>query len=450
MSTARIANARPLAPKAPFSASRPARAVRVVAAAQENQGPKDVALKTLGALAAVQFALLPVAGTAIADIIPNQAERAEINKKTSDLPTFGEVGDALKKNLGQNDPKDIGKAIDRNTPDLDLTKNPKDIGKDIKRGIQKNTPDLPDLSELPNLTKQPNFFKGEGEVNATNEVKNKVKDAGSDIGKGLPNLPSLPNFSGNPVEKAADKAQAAGSKVADKAKNVASDLSELPNLTKQPNFFKGEGEVNATNEVKNKVKDAGSDIGKGLPNLPSLPNFSGNPVEKAADKAQAAGSKVADKAKNVASDLSELPNLTKQPNFFKGEGEVNATNEVKNKVKSAGSDIGKGLPSLPNLSGNPAQKAADKAQGVANKAKNAVSDLSDLPNPFKGSSSPQGLANDAKNKAQSLKNEVGKNIPNAGDAKRAVDKNTPNLPKLGGGLPGTNQGKGGLNIPRNS
>lgn len=56
------------------------------------------------------------AGTAIANTIPNQAERAEINQKTSDLPTFGQVGDALKKNLGQNDPKDIGKAIDRNTP----------------------------------------------------------------------------------------------------------------------------------------------------------------------------------------------------------------------------------------------------------------------------------------------------------------------------------------------
>lgn len=56
------------------------------------------------------------AGTAIANIIPNQAERAEINQKTSDLPTFGQVGDALKKNLGQNDPKDIGRAIDRNTP----------------------------------------------------------------------------------------------------------------------------------------------------------------------------------------------------------------------------------------------------------------------------------------------------------------------------------------------
>lgn len=58
------------------------------------------------------------AGEAVANIIPNQAERAEINQKTSDLPTFGQVGNALKKNLGQNDPKDIGKAIDRNTPGM--------------------------------------------------------------------------------------------------------------------------------------------------------------------------------------------------------------------------------------------------------------------------------------------------------------------------------------------
>ncbi len=43
------------------------------------------------------------------------------------------------------------------------------------------------------------------------------------------------------------------------------------------------------------------------------------------------------KAKNVASDISEVTgaqNLAKQPNFFKGEGEVNATNEIKNKVLS--------------------------------------------------------------------------------------------------------------------
>jgi hypothetical protein len=497
MSTSRLLSGRPaVASKTPFSTVRPARALRVTAAAQDNQGPKDVVLKTFGALAAVQLALLPTSGTAIANIIPNQSERAEINQKTSDLPTFGQVGDALKKNLGQNDPKDIGKAIDRNTPDLDLTKNPKDIGKDIKRGIEKNTPNLPDLSEVTgaqNLAKQPNFFKGEGEVNATNEIKNKVKDA-------------LPNLGGNPAGKAADKVQSDVGNVAKKAKNVASDLSDLPNpfkggpgstdpqtlakdaknavksaapnipnnagqragdrlqdavgsagrkaknvasdlsevtgaqnLAKQPNFFKGEGEVNATNEIKNKVKDA----------LPNLPNLSGNPAQKAADKVQSDVGTAANKAKNVASDLSEVTgaqNLAKQPNFFKGEGEVNATNEIKNKVKDA-------LPNLPNFSGNPAQKAADKVQSdvgtAANKAKNVASDLSDLPNPFKGNADPQSLANDAKNAVKGLGNDVGKNIPNAGDAKRAVDKNTPNLPNLGG-LPGTGQGKGSLNIPRNS
>ena len=47
--------------------------------------------------------------------------------------------------------------------------------------------------------------------------------------------------------------EGAANKIGNKAKNVASDISDLPNLTKQPNFFKGEGEVNATNEVKNKV-----------------------------------------------------------------------------------------------------------------------------------------------------------------------------------------------------
>ncbi len=36
------------------------------------------------------------------------------------------------------------------------------------------------------------------------------------------------------------------------------------------------------------------------------------------------------------------------------------TNFCAVQVKNAGSDIGKGLPNLPNLSGNPAEKAANK------------------------------------------------------------------------------------------
>ncbi|BDA47294.1 hypothetical protein COCOBI_10-1400 [Coccomyxa sp. Obi] len=429
MPTSRLLGVRPAAaPKTPFSTVRPARAVRVTASAQDNQGPKDVVLKTFGALAAVQLALLPTAGTAIANIIPNRAERAEINQKTSDLPTFGQVGDALKKNLGQNDPKDIGKAIDRNTPDLDLTKNPKDIGKDIKRGIEKNTPNLPDLSEVSgaqNLAKQPNFFKGEGEVNAANEIKNKVKDA-------------LPNLGGNPAGKAADKVKSDVGTVKNKAKNVASDLSDLPNP-----FKGGPGST----DPQSVAKDAKNAIKSAAPNIPN------NAGQRAGDRLGDAVGSAARKAKNVASDISEVSgaqNLAKQPNFFKGEGEVNATNEIKNKVKDALPN----LPNLPNLSGNPAQKAADKVQSdvgtAANKAKNVASDLSDLPNPFKGNADPQGLANDAKNAVKGLGGDVGKNIPSAGDAKRAVDKNTPSLPNLGGGLPGTGQGKGSLNIPRNS
>ena len=56
----------------------------------------------------------------MADLLPKTAEsgsaRAELNERTSNLPSFADVGASLKKTLGQNDPKDIGRAIDANTP----------------------------------------------------------------------------------------------------------------------------------------------------------------------------------------------------------------------------------------------------------------------------------------------------------------------------------------------
>ena len=42
--------------------------------------------------------------------------------------------------------QDVGKAIDRNTPDIDLTKNPKAVTKDVGKAI-KNA--LPDVSAVP-------------------------------------------------------------------------------------------------------------------------------------------------------------------------------------------------------------------------------------------------------------------------------------------------------------
>jgi hypothetical protein len=49
---------------------------------------------------------------------------------------------------------------------------------------------------------------------------------------------------------------------------------------------------------------------------------------------------------------------------------------------------------------------------------------------------------------------VGKNVPTKDDVERfgnKLDKNTPNLPNLGGGnLPGSGQSKGGLGLGRNT
>ena len=66
------------------------------------------------------------AGADIKDVLPDSATsssaRAALNERTSNLPSFSDVGDSLKNVLGgTNDPKDIGRAIDRNTPGMWLS-----------------------------------------------------------------------------------------------------------------------------------------------------------------------------------------------------------------------------------------------------------------------------------------------------------------------------------------
>ena len=65
----------------------------------------------------------PVAGAdGIKDLLPNSATsssaREAVNERTSDLPSFSDVGDSLRNALGGNtgDPKDVGRAINQNTP----------------------------------------------------------------------------------------------------------------------------------------------------------------------------------------------------------------------------------------------------------------------------------------------------------------------------------------------
>ena len=51
------------------------------------------------------------------DTVTSGAAREAANERTSDLPSFKDVGDSLKTSLGtSSDPKDIGRAIDNNTP----------------------------------------------------------------------------------------------------------------------------------------------------------------------------------------------------------------------------------------------------------------------------------------------------------------------------------------------
>ena len=51
------------------------------------------------------------------DTVTSASAREAANERTSDLPSFKNVGDSLKNTLGtSSDPKDIGRAIDNNTP----------------------------------------------------------------------------------------------------------------------------------------------------------------------------------------------------------------------------------------------------------------------------------------------------------------------------------------------
>ena len=79
----------------------------------------------------------------------SQQARDKLNKKTDDLPGLKETGQELAGGgdpIGAKNPQDVGRAVDKATPDVDLTKNPKSLGKDAVKGA-KNA--LPDVSAVP-------------------------------------------------------------------------------------------------------------------------------------------------------------------------------------------------------------------------------------------------------------------------------------------------------------
>ena len=60
------------------------------------------------------FVIYAYTGPAIAIDLKAQAE--ESDRKTDNLPTFKDIGASLNNKFGQTDPKDVGKAVEQNTP----------------------------------------------------------------------------------------------------------------------------------------------------------------------------------------------------------------------------------------------------------------------------------------------------------------------------------------------
>lgn len=60
------------------------------------------------------LALQPQYDLAIGEDLKQKAE--ENDKKVSNLPSFPDIGKSLGSQFGQSDPKEVGKAIDKNTP----------------------------------------------------------------------------------------------------------------------------------------------------------------------------------------------------------------------------------------------------------------------------------------------------------------------------------------------
>jgi len=181
------------------------------------------------------------------------------------------VGRSLQKNFGTNDPKDVGRAIEQNTPNApDLTKNPKDIGKDIVGGAKNLVGDLSLDSGLPNPRTAANELK-----QGANKLGNKADKLGNDVGSAASNL------SGNPAQQAINKAKSVGSDIKKAGNQAVSNLSDLSDL----NPFKSPGGEADKLPVPTAgdVKDAADKVN--LPNIPNPFKGDGGDIAKQLDKA---------------------------------------------------------------------------------------------------------------------------------------------------------------------
>ncbi|KAK9832640.1 hypothetical protein WJX81_006418 [Elliptochloris bilobata] len=432
-----------LANRTPFTARpMPCRAVpqqraRVVsAAAQEDadrkpaQAPNQAVMRAVGALAAVQLAFLPAAGAdGLKDLLPSSATsesaREAVNERTSDLPSFSQVGASLKNAIGgSSDPKDIGRAINANTPDgPDLTKNPKALAQDAKQGakdlagkVQNAAPDLSAVDEpISDRTGLPNpFDKGSGTIPRASDIselagraKREAGALGGDVAKNTPDAGDIKSIG----SKVADKAKGAASKV----QNAVGDSAGLFDFgkaqgTAQEAGVKAKGAANAVqNKVGNPLQGASSTGNK-------LANKAGD-LGKVGGDLKSKANQVGRKVQSAVGDNAGLPSPQE------------AADKLKGKVDEVGRNV-QGVGSNNPLSGNvpSPQEAGDKLKGKVNeagrKAQNVVGDNAGLP-------SPQEAADKIKGKVD----EVGRNVQGVG-SNNPLSGNVPSPQEAGDKLKG--------------
>lgn len=382
---------------APFKAqrvminSRP-RTVVVKAA----QAPNELVLKTFGALAAAQLALLPVAAPAMADLLPktatSQAARDKLNAKTSALPS-------LKKTA-----ENAGEAI---SGDVDIVQGAKDAANALDNATGG------DLAGQAKSTAKKATNKASGAL-----PSNPAKDLANKASSALPSNPAR-DFA-NRAKSAGDKAKAAVSSnpakdFANRAKAAVRDaIPTSGSAVFDTQLLQKDVSQVLQQKTAANAKQLGAKAKSAVADVPSPADFA-NKAKKVANKATGSipnPSDFGNKAKQAANKASgSIPN----PSDF-----TKQANKAKSQVKKATSDFP-----------NPARDFANAAKAAKAKVNNTslnlpvaapVYDYSALQTDVgflgfgnKAKQAVQSKVSDAKDQAGSIADKAGDVRGNVGD-----------------------------------
>lgn len=368
----------------------------VVSAAQ---GPNELVMKTFGALAAAQFALLPMAAPAMADLLPktatSQTARDKLNAKTSALPslkkTAENAGEALS---GDTDfaqgAKNAANKLDQATGG-DLAGQAKSTAQKASNKASGAVPNNPAKAFANKAKSLGDDAKASVTSNPAKEFANRAKSAVRDA---LP-TDGPATFDYRLLQK--DVSQALQQKTAANAKalgaKVKSGVADVPspqdfaNKTKKA-VNKAGGSIPDPSEFTRQAKKAANKAGNAIPNpsdftkqankaKSSVKQATGsvsNPAKEFANQAKKAKAKASNTGLSlpVAAPVYDYSSLQTDVGFLGFGG--NKAEKVASKVQSKASEVADKVPSAGAVADKvpSAGAVADKAGNLADKASEAA------------------------------------------------------------------------------